>query len=67
MWLVNVDDLKAMFSSGEITLWCEGREEDLGHGKCKRDKVHNHIKTEREDEVDNIYSNLKERHSTNQH
>lgn len=38
MWIVNTEDIKAMYSKfkhGEIVLWCEGRELD---GERKRER-----------------------------
>ena len=68
MWIVTNDDLQAMyrkFASGEIILWCEGREEDgrRGTGKRKRDDLVASKHQEREEDVDNIFSDLKDKHN----
>jgi hypothetical protein len=61
------DDLHAMYSkysSGPITLWCDGRvvEENEGvGGPMKRKREACSRRQEKENEVDNIYQDLKER------
>lgn len=64
MWIVTKDDITAMYSkflSGEITLWCEGREEEVGRNKRKREEASSRYQ-EREEEVEKIYIELKQKH-----
>ena len=70
MWIVTNDDLKLMYDkypSGEITLWCEGRSEkdsDVSErGRRKRDEVVTSRCQEKEEEVDQIFKELKAKHS----
>ena len=56
-------DLDAMYQkcpSGEITLWCEGNSGE--DSKCKRDDPS--VGQKKEDEVDSIFQELKEKNGT---
>ena len=63
-------DLKVMYSkypSSDITIWCDGWQDESIRGKRKRDdsSVSSLKHKEREEEVDDIFSELKEKHSDN--
>ena len=70
IWLACKDDFALMYKKypkGEITLWCDGRgeeeDEDVGTKKRKKadgDKVTR--RQEREDEIDDVVKQLKEKH-----
>lgn len=68
MWIVTNDDLNLMYDkypSGEITLWCEGRNEKLyvsERGKRKKDEVTSR-RQEKEEEVDQLFKELKDKHA----
>jgi len=72
LWLVTNEDLASMYSkyrTGEITLWCDGRQSDrdrIGEevrSKRKRDSEANvSRRQEREEEVDTVFKDLKEKH-----
>ena len=66
MLIANKDDIKAMYTKyprGEITLWCDGRQdESSGRTKRKRDEQLSTKYNEREEEVEQIFKDLKERH-----
>lgn len=72
MWIVTNDDLKLMYDkypSGEITLWCEGRSEkesdvsERGRCKRKRDEMVTSKRQETEEEVDQLFKELKAKHA----
>ena len=67
MSIMNQDDIKAMYlryKTGEITLWCEGKVDDVGRGnKRKREEQVSSKYHEREDEAEMIYQQLKEKHA----
>lgn len=70
VWLVTNDDLNSMYmkyhNGGDIVLWCDGKSENE-IAKAKRKKGESNVgstRHEKEDEVDNIYADLKEKHST---
>ena len=68
IWLVSTEDLKMMYSNhskGDITLWCDGRDTKETRGKRKRETEGCTNRQEREDEVDEVYKTLKEKHGTN--
>lgn len=61
------DDLKAMYSNyprGEITLWCNGRNEDssVGRSKRKRDQLVASTFQAKEEQIEQIFLDLKEKH-----
>jgi len=69
LWLVTNEDLASMYSkyrTGEITLWCDGRQSDrdrIGEvrSKRKRDSEANvSRRQEREEEVGTVFKDLKE-------
>ena len=68
IWLVTREDFSTMYGKypkGEITLWCDGRteQEDDISGRKKRKRVEVSSKRqEKEDEVDDIFKQLKEKH-----
>ena len=69
VWLVSCDDLDAMYAKyprGQITLWCDSRiersREESVSAKRKRDET-NTRRQEKEDEVDEVYLNLKSKHA----
>ena len=73
IWLISESDLKAMYQkhpSGEITLWCVGRsaEQVTSHGLSKRGgddfSAGPSKRQKREEEVDIVFQELKEKHST---
>ena len=45
-------------TGGELVLWCDGRSEIIKTNKRKRNDV---TREDKEDEVDEIYKNLKEK------
>ena len=65
MALSSEEDLKAMnlkYQSGDITLWCDGKSDDVASRKRKRDEPSSRYQ-EREEKVDDIFKQLKEKHS----
>ena len=80
-WLASPDDLKAMYACFEgkprISLWCDGKDPDNGSssdeesGKSppkrakKKDSHVNSKLNEREDELESIFQQLKEKHGHN--
>ena len=68
IWIVCDDDLKAMYKRyphGEITLWCDGRgdvSEDEASRKRKRDEPAPTRRQEKENEIDNVFTELKQKH-----
>ena len=71
IWLVTREDFWTMYGKypkGEITLWWDGQTEQeddtSGRKKRKRDEISSK-RQEREDEVDDIYKELKEKHGEN--
>ena len=66
MLIANTDDIKAMYtrySSGEITLWCDGRNnESSGRAKRQRDEQVSSKYSDREEEMEHIFTELKEKH-----
>lgn len=70
IWLYSTSDLEAMYRkypSGEITIWCDGYSEEETHGKRKRDDSSGgpSKRQKKEDEVDVVFQDLKEKHSGN--
>ena len=68
MSLFNVDDLSLMYSKyklgGEIILWCEGRCIEDNRGSRKKGlEAAGQQKQEREDQVDNVFADLKSKHN----
>ena len=66
IWLVSKEDLEMMYSNhskGDIILWCDGRETRT---KRKREKENHSVsaRQEKEDEVDEVYKTLKEKHGS---
>lgn len=70
-WLFSQDDLSAMYQcfkdGGEITLWCDARNpvsEQSESSVRKRKQDHPTIsqRQEKEEQVDTVYSDLKEKH-----
>ena len=67
VWIVSDDDLYAMYSkysSGPITLWCDGRvveENEGGRMKRKREEASSK-RQEKENEVDDVDQDLRKRH-----
>ena len=70
LWLVTNDDLKSMYSKypeGDVTLWCDGRSADDREEVCecsgrKRGSHTDSKRQEKEDYVDEIYKDLKDKH-----
>lgn len=70
IWLASNEDFALMYRKhpkGEITLWCDGRKDEdddnIGKKKRKRDgDKSSSRRQEREDEVDDIFKQLKEKH-----
>lgn len=65
MVIASQEDFASMYRrypSGEITLWCDGKNQNEGsaNGKRKRETSNYH---EREVEVDEIYKELEAKHS----
>ena len=73
LWLVTDEDLDSMYSkyrTGEITLWCDGRQSDRSgeevRSKRKRDsEASASRRQEKEEEVDTVFKDLKEKHGNN--
>ena len=64
VWICSNEDLKCMYPSGEITLWCEGRIDDTtDRRKRKREELVTSRRQEKEEEVDEIFKDLKEKHA----
>ncbi|SMN02488.1 hypothetical protein SPONN_1164 [uncultured Candidatus Thioglobus sp.] len=64
MALSSEEDLKAMYlryQRGDITLWCDGKSDDVISRKRKRDEPSTRYQ-DREEEVDDIFKQLKEKH-----
>ncbi len=73
-WLCCQDDLDAMYQcykdGGEITLWCDARksnscnseQSEPGARKRKQDNPTTTKRQEKEEQVDTVYSDLKEKH-----
>ena len=53
------------YLTGDITLWYDGRDTKETRGKRKRETEGCTNRQEREDEVDEVYKTLKEKHGTN--
>ncbi len=69
MWLVTVDDLKSMYTKypkgGNIVLWCDGKSSETStKHKRKSDAGSSSTRQEREEDVQSIYEELKELHSS---
>ena len=67
LWLVTNDDLKTMYSKypeGDVTLWCDGRLDGKEEGRSgrKRDSRTDSKRLEKEDYVDEVYKDLKDKH-----
>ena len=65
MALSSEEDLKAMYlkyQSGDITLWCDGKSDDVASRIRKRDEPSSRYQ-ERDEEVNDIFKQLKEKHS----
>ena len=67
LWLVTNDDLKSMYSKypeGDVTLWCDGRLDGQEEGRSgrKRDSRTDSKRLEKEDYVDEVYKDLKDKH-----
>ena len=68
-WIISQEDLHAMYnkySTGPITLWCDGRVEEDGEavgGRVKRKREEpSSRRQEKENKVHNVYQDLKKRH-----
>lgn len=68
IWLVTEKDLQAMYEKyplGEITLWCDRRVSPVTGNARKKDEPGNTSRRqEKEDEVDKVYKELKEKHGS---
>lgn len=68
IWLVTREDFLTMYRKypkGEVTLWCDGRseeEEDIGCRKKRKRDEGVSKRQEKEEEVDDIFKQLKEKH-----
>ena len=66
LWLVTNDDLKSMYCKypeGELVLWCDGRtDDDEPHERSGR-KRETSKRQEKEGYVEEVYKDLKEKHS----
>lgn len=69
VWLCSDDDLQGMYAKyprGEITLWCEGKEEQsIGHRKRKREESFASKRQEKEADVESVFIELQEKHGDN--
>ena len=69
VWLCSDDDLQGMYAKyprGEITLWCEGKEEQsIGHRKRKREESFASKRQEKEADVKSVFIELQEKHGDN--
>ena len=69
VWLCSDDDLQGMYAKyprGEITLWCEGKEEQsIGHRKHKREESFASKRQEKEADVESVFIELQEKHGDN--
>lgn len=68
-WLVSTKDLDEMYThfSGKscISLWCDGKEQEVDDGRKKKHNNKNSKKrTEKEDEVEDIFQKLKSMHGS---
>ena len=73
VWLVENDDLESMYaklgSGGDVALWCDGKLDGDLVSKTKRKRGDSSrsagsTRHEKEEEVDIIYKDLKEKHDT---
>ncbi len=70
IWLVDKEDFLTMYrkySRGEVSLWCDGRPDVDDQAVCKtkrEDGVVSSKRQDREEEVDEIFKELKEKHGT---
>ena len=68
MAIVTEEDLNAMYEkypSGDVALWCDGRSEDTSSAVTKKRKRDEMLATrykDKENETDEIYKELKEKH-----
>ncbi len=66
IWLVTTEDVKSMYNKyskgGQITIWCDGK--SLDNRKRKRDngEAATGRRVEKENEVDDVYKELKTKH-----
>ena len=73
IWLMSREDFTTMYikyPKGEITLWCDGRSDETGdttvsRKKRKKDGETSTRRQEKEDEVDDVFMQLKEKHGQN--
>lgn len=71
IWLANQKDLLSMYKTysngGNVTLWCDSILPDSGlpsnSGKRKRDGETSTTRQEKEEDIDNIFQELREKHS----
>ena len=66
---MSMDTMYVRYPKGEITLWCDGRSEEgtndtSSRKKHKKDGETSTKRQEKEDEVDDIFMQLKEKHGT---
>ena len=66
-WLVSGQDLEAMYSYYDgkecVSLWCDGKEQkEPGQRRRAKGELHSSKRAEREEEVDDIFYNLKKKH-----
>lgn len=69
-WIEEPEDLRAMYASSkgeEITLWCDARQQDKGRKRkaTENDTGRASKRAAREDEIDEIYDQLCEKHKEN--
>ena len=73
IWLMSKEDFATMYvkyPKGEITLWCDGRSDEGSDGctdsrkKRKKDREASSKRQEKEDEVDDVFMQLKEKHGS---
>ena len=68
MWLVTADDLHSMYTKypkgGNIVLWCDGKSSETPGKRKRKSDGYSISRQDREDDVQSIYEELKELHSS---
>ena len=71
IWLVTDDDFKRMYEihnkGGQISMWCEGVSNDEGHSHSKRKRDDSGVskRQEKEEDVEDNFKVLQEKHGKN--
>ena len=65
VWLFTTDDLQSMYpKGGNISLWCDGKSSETSRHKRKNDEGNSSTRQDREDDVQSIYEDLRDQHSS---